>query len=109
MNLKIKENSLFARVARMVLKTSNVAMVVGKTIHLSGVTRENFLKNKPWVAHELCHIRQFQEHGFFRFLWLYLLESFKNGYYNNKYEVEARQAGTKEAYKTTEDLPENAI
>lgn len=107
MNLKIKENSLFARVARMVLKTSNVAMVVGKTIHLSGVTQENFLKNKPWVAHELCHIRQFQEHGFFRFLWLYLLESLKNGYYNNKYEVEARQAGTKEAYKATEDLSEN--
>ena len=68
MNLKIKENSLFARVARMVLKTSNVAMVVGKTIHLSGVTQETFLRNKPWVAHELCHIRQFQEHGFFRFL-----------------------------------------
>ena len=80
-------------------------MVVGKTIHLSGVTQESFLKNKPWVAHELCHIRQFQEHGFFRFLGLYLLESFKNGYYNNKYEVEARQAGTHEAFKVAEDLP----
>lgn len=95
--LKIKERSLFARIARMVLKYPNVAMVLGKTIHLSGVSREEFLRNKPWVAHELCHVRQFQEHGYFRFLALYLLESVKRGYYNNKFEVEARQAGTKEA------------
>ena len=107
MNLKIKENSPFARAARLVLKTPNVAMVLGRTIHLSGVTQESFIKNKSWVAHELCHIRQFQEHGFFRFLWLYLWESYKNGYYNNKYEVEARQAGTKEAYLALNDFPEN--
>jgi hypothetical protein len=95
--LKIIERSLFARIARMVLKTPDVAMVLGKTIHLSGVSREAFLQNKPWVAHELCHVRQFQEHGYFRFLALYLLESMKRGYYHNKFEVEARLAGTKEA------------
>jgi hypothetical protein len=95
--LKIKERSLFARIARRVLKMPNVAMVLGKTIHLSGVSREAFLQNKPWVAHELCHVRQFQEHGYFRFLGLYLLESMKRGYYHNKFEVEARLAGTKEA------------
>ena len=54
--LKIKERSLFARIARLVLKSPNVAMVLGKTIHLSGVSREEFLHNKPWVAHELCHV-----------------------------------------------------
>lgn len=97
MALEIKERSPLARVARLVLKTPNVAMVLGKTIHLSGVSREVFLQNKPWVAHELCHVRQFQEHGYFRFLGLYLLESMKRGYYNNKFEVEARLAGTKEA------------
>ena len=95
--LKIKERSLFARIARLVLKSPNVAMVLGKTIHLSGVSREEFLQNKPWVAHELCHVRQFEQHGYFRFLSLYLLESLKRGYYNNRFEVEARQAGTKEA------------
>ncbi|HEY4649964.1 MAG TPA: hypothetical protein VIG72_01055 [Pontibacter sp.] len=95
MNYKIVEGSWFARIARMVLKSRNVAMVLGKTIHLSGVKREDFLKDEGWLAHELCHIRQFQEHGFFRFLWLYLKESYKVGYYNNKYEVEAREAGMK--------------
>ena len=97
MEHKIIERSILARVARLVLKSPNVAMVIGRNIYLSGIKKEEFLQNKPWVAHELCHIRQFQEHGFWRFLWLYLIESFRNGYYNNKYEVEARLAGTKEA------------
>ena len=95
--LKIKERSVIARIARRVLTSANVAMVLGKTIHLSGVSRAAFLENKSWVAHELCHVRQFQEHGFFRFLWLYLLESIRKGYYHNKFEVEARQAGAREA------------
>lgn len=96
MDYKIVERSLFARIARMVLKSSNVAMVLGETIHLSGVDRNTFLKDEGWVAHELCHIRQFRENGFFRFLWLYLKESMRVGYYNNKYEVEARKAGLKQ-------------
>lgn len=95
MDYKVVERSPFARIARMVLKSSNVAMVLGKSIHLSGVNRDTFLQDEGWVAHELCHIRQFQEHGFFRFLWLYLRESMRVGYYNNKYEVEARVEGMK--------------
>ncbi|MBC5994845.1 hypothetical protein [Pontibacter cellulosilyticus] len=95
MDFKIVERSLFARIARMVLKSSNVAMVLGKTIHLSGVSRDDFMRDPGWVAHELCHIRQFKEHGYFRFLWLYLVESWRVGYYNNKYEVEARIEGMK--------------
>lgn len=96
MDFKIVERSLFARIARMVLKSSNVAMVLGNSIHLSGVDKDTFLKDNGWVAHELCHIRQFKEHGYLRFLWLYLKESMRVGYYNNKYEVEARMAGLKE-------------
>lgn len=96
--IKIVEKSPLARVARWVLKSQNVAMVLGKSIHLSGVSKEIFLDNRHWVAHELCHVRQFKDHGFFRFLWLYAVESFKVGYYQNKYEVEARLAGTKEAH-----------
>ena len=95
MDFKVVERSPFARIARMVLKSSNVAMVLGKTIHLSGVSRDTFLKDEGWLAHELCHIRQFREHGFFRFLWLYLKESWRVGYYNNKFEVEARLEGMK--------------
>jgi len=95
MEYRIVERSFFARIARMVLKSKNVAMVLGKSIHLSGVSRETFLNDAGWLAHELCHIRQFQEHGYLRFLWLYLQESRRVGYYNNKYEVEARLAGMK--------------
>jgi len=84
---------MLARIARMVLKTPNVAMVLGERIHLSGVSREEFLQDEAWVAHELCHIEQFRKYGFVKFLWLYLLESFRKGYYNNCFEVEARKAG----------------
>ncbi|MHA6246389.1 hypothetical protein ACXYMU_00510 [Pontibacter sp. CAU 1760] len=95
MDYKVVERSPFARIARLVLKSSNVAMVLDKTIHLSGVSRDHFLQDEGWVAHELCHIRQFREHGFFRFLWLYLRESMRVGYYHNKFEVEARLEGMK--------------
>ncbi|WP_262511711.1 hypothetical protein [Adhaeribacter pallidiroseus] len=37
-------------------------------------------------------MQQFKKYGFFRFLWLYLIESIKVGYFQNKFEVEARQA-----------------
>ena len=96
--LEIVEHSFLARIARWVLRVDNVAMVLGKCIYLSGVQKEIFLKNRAWVAHELCHVRQFQEYGFFRFLWLYFIESLKVGYYRNKFEVEARAAGTKTVY-----------
>ena len=91
LNFIISENSVIARLARYKLKSANVAMVIGNKIYLSGVSKDDFLKDEAWLQHELIHIRQFQEHGFFRFLYLYLIESLKKGYYNNKYEVEARE------------------
>ena len=103
MKLKIIERSPFARIARMVLKTDNVAMVLGEQIHLSGVTREQFLQDEAWVAHELCHIEQFRKFGLVRFLWLYLAESCRKGYYNNCYEVEAREAGSKKFRRNPAD------
>lgn len=87
---KIKENSLLARIVRVQMKSSNVAMVIGNKIHLSGVTKEHFLNDKKWLRHEMVHIEQFQRYGFFRFLFLYLAEWVRKGYYNNKFEVEAR-------------------
>ena len=83
--------SPLARIARLVLGTRRVAMVVGQTVHLSGASRQEFLAEPEWVAHELVHIRQFREHGFLPFLAKYLLESARVGYYHNKYEVEARE------------------
>ena len=83
--------SPLARIARLVLGSQRVAMVVGQTVHLSGATREQFLAVAEWVAHELVHLRQYKEHGLLPFLWKYLLESARVGYYQNRYEVEARE------------------
>ncbi len=83
--------SPLARIARLVLRSPRVAMVVGGTVHLSGATREQFLADAEWVAHERVHLRQYQENGLLPFLWKYLVESARVGYYHNKYEVEARE------------------
>jgi hypothetical protein len=90
LKVAIKENSLLARVAAFNLKTSAVAMVIGSTIHLWGVNRENFLQDKQWVLHELRHVLQYQKMGVAKFLWRYIKISMKKGYYNHPYEVSAR-------------------
>jgi Fe-S cluster assembly scaffold protein SufB len=89
--VKIKENSWFAQIAARKLRCSQVAMVVGKTIHLHNSSKEDFLNNKRWVRHEIAHVQQYAELGLFKFLVLYLLESFNKGYEQNRFEVEARQ------------------
>ena len=91
----IKENSWLAWIAAKKLRSDSVAFVLGKTIHLHNTSKEAFLQNKRWLKHELCHIRQFKEHGFIGFIIKYLSESIRHGYHNNKYEIEARAAEEK--------------
>jgi hypothetical protein len=90
--LIIKENSWIARIAAWKLSSSSVAIVIGKTIHLHNASRDEFLQNERWVRHELCHVKQFREHGYAGFIFKYLWESIRKGYYNNRFEVEAREA-----------------
>src|SRR4051812_12217403 len=85
MNCRVTERSFIARIAAWKLSTKSVAIVIGNTIHLHNATREEFLRNPRWVRHELTHVRQFAEHGFFGFIAKYLVESIKHGYRNNKY------------------------
>jgi hypothetical protein len=92
MKVRIKEGSLFARLAARKLKANAVAMVLGTSIHLWNVSREEFLKRKGWVNHELEHVRQFKQYGFLRFCALYIWESARRGYHNNRFEVQARGA-----------------
>lgn len=92
MKVRIKEGTLFARLAARKLKCKAVAAVLGNTIHLWNVSREDFLKRTPWVVHEIEHVRQFQRHGFVWFCILYVWESACRGYHNNRFEVEARVA-----------------
>jgi hypothetical protein len=88
----IKENSWLAKIAAKKLRAGSIAMVMGKTIHLHNTTKAEFLKDERWVKHELCHIKQFKDHGYFLFVVKYLWESLRKGYYNNRFEVEARKA-----------------
>lgn len=91
-NVRIKENSWIAKIAANKLRTQNVAIVLGRTIHLYKVSKDEFLKDARWVKHESCHLRQFQNNGYFLFILKYLWQSMLRGYYNNKYEIEARLA-----------------
>ncbi len=88
----LKENSLIARFAAWKLDASRVAIVIGNTIHLHRTSVKEFLANEKWVRHELCHIQQFREYGFVNFIMRYLWESLRKGYFNNRYEIEARKA-----------------
>jgi len=74
------------------LGTERVAIVVGHTIHLHGAAYSDLLANKAWLRHELCHVKQYEEHGFLLFIARYLWESLRKGYHNNRFEVEARAA-----------------
>ena len=74
------------------LSSGHMAITIGRTIHLHNTTRAEFLANKRWVKHELCHVEQDRRHGFLKFLCMYLWESMRKGYRKNKYEVEAREA-----------------
>ncbi len=90
MKVRIRENAWIARIAAWKLKTDSVAIVIGRTIYLYRTTRSEFLADTQWVCHELKHIAQFRQYGFARFIIYYLVESIRNGYYNNKFEVQAR-------------------
>ena len=92
LHFNIKENYWLAKIAAKKLKANAVAMVLGKTIHLHNTTKANFLTDERWLKHELCHIKQFAAHGYFLFVVKYLWESLRKGYYNNRFEVEARKA-----------------
>lgn len=92
MDIRIKENSLAARIAAWKLSSDNVALVLGKTIHLHNVSKDDFIKDSKWVKHELKHIEQFRHYGTLNFLFLYFIEWIKHGYFNNRFEIEARGA-----------------
>lgn len=102
--IRIKENSLIAKIAAKRLGFSYVAIVIGRTIHLHNTDYNTFLNRKSWVLHELKHVEQFSQHGFFQFVLKYYFNYLKNGYYLNVYEVEARAAENDETLLTKYEL-----
>jgi hypothetical protein len=102
--IRIRENSLLARAAAFKLRADSMAITLGGTIHLHNADREEFLNNEQWLRHEMAHVRQFRRYGFLRFITLYLLESLRKGYQNNRFEVEARAAEKQVADLNSEPL-----
>lgn len=92
MKIRVKENTFYARLAARKMKSHSLAIVWRNSVHLCNISREQFLRDKPFVLHELEHVRQFRRYGTFRFVVLYLWEGLRKGYYNNRFEVEARKA-----------------
>jgi hypothetical protein len=93
--INIRENSWMAMLAALKLGEPAVAITIGNTIHLYKTRKDIFLSNEKWVRHELKHVEQFRRYGFLRFIILYISESIRKGYYNNRFEVEARKAEDK--------------
>lgn len=91
-SVAIKENSLIAKVAAYRLGAKRLAIVLNKNIYLYNTDKQSFVKNKPWLRHELKHVEQYRKYGTIKFIILYTYESIKHGYYNNKFEKEAREA-----------------
>ena len=92
MKVRIKENSWVAKLAAKKMKVDSVAIVFGNTIHLYNTSRSQFLNDSDWLCHELKHVQQYKQHGFAGFIGKYLFEWMKNGYYNNRFEIEARES-----------------
>ncbi|TXH22770.1 MAG: DUF4157 domain-containing protein [Chitinophagaceae bacterium] len=88
----IKECSIWAKLAAKKLGAKNMAMVLGNTIHIWGVTAQQFLDNKYWCRHELKHVEQYHRLGFARFIFTYLWQNIKVGYSQCGLECEARNA-----------------
>ena len=74
------------------MKADAIAIVFGQTIHLHGVSADEFLKNTSWVRHELAHVAQYKKFGYYGFLLRYLWYWMRCGYYNNPLEIAAREA-----------------
>lgn len=92
MKVRITENSPVAKLAAARLKADHAAIVFGNTIHLHNIKREEFLTDKAWVCHELQHVKQYNRYGFTGFLFRYTMDWIRKGYYNNRFEAEARNA-----------------
>ncbi|MDE1191043.1 MAG: DUF4157 domain-containing protein [Arachidicoccus sp.] len=90
-SIKLHENSLIARIAAYKLKEKSIAITLGRHIFLYKSSKQEFLQDMSWICHELAHVAQYRRYGFIRFVFLYCKESARNGYFNNRFEKEARE------------------
>jgi hypothetical protein len=83
-HVRLIEHSLFAR-----LHGCNNATTRRRRIYLNG-SAADFFQN-PWLMlHEYCHVLKQWEPGTLT-VPRYVIESARRGYWNNRFEVEARE------------------
>jgi hypothetical protein len=83
-HVRIIEHSLFAR-----LHGCNNATTRRRRIYLNG-SAANFFQNPSLMLHEYCHVLKQWEPGALT-VPRYVIESARRGYWNNRFEVEARE------------------
>lgn len=54
--------------------------------------REEHMNDERLIRHERCHINQIEREGRLRFAIKYMFYLVTKGYYDNPYEIEARNA-----------------
>ena len=81
--VRVIEHSLFAR-----MHSCDHATTRRRRIYLRG-SGVDFFRNPALMLHEYCHVlKQWEPRRLTA--WRYLLESLRRGYWNNRFEVEAR-------------------
>ncbi|HVS75806.1 MAG TPA: DUF4157 domain-containing protein [Steroidobacteraceae bacterium] len=89
--VRIVEHSLYAR-----LHPRAVATTRRRRIYLRGAAEDFF--DDPWLMlHEYCHVLRQWEPGELT-VARYCLEWLRNGYWNNRFEVEARAFADRHAH-----------
>ena len=81
--VRVIEHSLFAR-----LHSCDHATTRRRRIYLCG-SAADFFRNPALMLHEYCHVlKQWEPRRLT--VWRYLLESLRRGYWENRFEIEAR-------------------
>jgi hypothetical protein len=90
--VRVIENSFFAR-----LHAGAVATTRRRSIYLTG-SAEDFFANPALMLHEYCHVLLQWEPGRLTSA-KYVLEWLRRGYWDNRFEVEAREFAASNLYR----------
>ena len=100
-HVRIIEHSLYARLHRRAMATTR-----RRRIYLRGSAQDFF--DDPWLMlHEYCHVLRQWETGDLTVV-KYLLECLRHGYWNNRFEVEARDFADRYVYALRGAHPSSA-
>jgi hypothetical protein len=99
-HVRVIEHSLYAR-----LHPRAIATTRRRRIYLRGSAREFF--DDPWLMlHEYCHVLKQWEPGELT-VGRYYLECLRRGYWNNRFEVEARGFADRHVHALRTAQPSN--